>query len=156
MCPNTHTLRVGKQNPWQAGLVARPCNFVYSLVQSCKICTIVACNVGTVQMFASFARSCKIFCLQRWQACKIGTTLQTMARLLRMFCKIEKMVAPCKHCTVKICTTFKDFACQHSVYIPELPAIVATFNNLFKKSYENYSGCEFRFSCVILRCVTPR
>ena len=26
------------------------------------------------QMFARFARPCKIFCLQSWQACKIGTT----------------------------------------------------------------------------------
>ena len=82
------SLRVGKQNPWKADLVSRPCNFVCNLVQSCNICTSLQ-----KQLLAAMAQ-CKLW-QNDLQSC---TSLQVCKDLAKWLHRAT--IAPCKICTI--------------------------------------------------------
>ena len=66
------SLRVGKQKPWLADLLTPPLQSRAKLKDLYHLANTAACNVGTVQIFARFARPRKTFCLQSCQAGEIA------------------------------------------------------------------------------------
>ena len=81
------TLRVDKQNPWQAVLL-----HVLATLQSRaklqdlhNLAKTVASNVGTVQSLARFARSCKIFRLQSLEVANFGKIAKNFLQYLQDF-----------------------------------------------------------------------